>query len=70
MASTTYQAQAKNNLAKGLLLGLGVGLLAGAAHRHRDRDYHDHGVRECWWERRVRYDEYDERIVSRVKVCI
>ena len=59
----------KRHLGTGLAIGLGLGLIAGSAHRHRDRDAHHYSVRECWWERRVRYNEYGERVIHRVKIC-
>lgn len=69
-SSATVATAGGKDVAKGAIIGLGLGLLAGSAHRHRDRGHHTRTyVRECWYEKRWYRDEYNRRYFERVKVC-
>ena len=66
-ASTDTANAGGRDLVKGLVIGgLIVGGLAQAnRHAHGDR-YHQ---RECWYEKRKRWDRYGDPYWVRVKLC-
>ena len=70
MAQSTSAAHAgKKHFGAGLAIGLIGGIAAAAAHRNSHRTYERTYVRECWWEDRVRYNRYGDRVIRSVKVC-